>query len=102
MTAVDVLNGLQRWYLAQCNDEWEHSFGVVIETLDNPGWSVKVDLVDTGLADRPYQRVETHRSEDDWIVSWRDERQWQAACGPMNLEETLERFLVWAAADQRQ
>ncbi len=47
----DVLAELQRWYLAQCNDDWEHSYGVTIETLDNPGWSVHIDLADTALSD---------------------------------------------------
>src|SRR4051812_33664431 len=44
----DALYLLQWWYLAQCNDAWEH-FGVGIGTLDNPGWSVRVELTDTSL-----------------------------------------------------
>ena len=32
----------------------------------------------------------------DWIVSWRDETQWHAACGPQNLREALDSFLTWA------
>ena len=33
----DALYLLQRWYLERCDDGWEHSYGVRIDTLDNPG-----------------------------------------------------------------
>lgn len=99
MAAVDALAALQQWYLARCDEDWEHSYGVSIDTLDNPGWSIKVDLADTDLAEQSYEGVETHRSEDDWVVSLRDGLQWQAFCGPLNLEEALCRFLDWATAD---
>ena len=92
----DVLTELQRWYLAQCNDDWEHSYGVTIDTLDNPGWSVRIDLADTALSDLGYERVETHRTDDDWVVSWREDLRWCAACGPLNLGETVAAFLDWA------
>ena len=42
-TIVD-LGWLERWYQAQCDGDWEHHSGVTIETLDNPGWLVKIDL----------------------------------------------------------
>ena len=42
---MDELQLLQEWYVAQCDGDWEHSYGVKIDTLDNPGWSLKVDLV---------------------------------------------------------
>ena len=96
MASPDVLAELQRWYLHQCDGDWEHSFGVIVDTLDNPGWRVRVDLVDTALHANEYERVETHRKENDWVVSWRDEKLWHAACGPLNLQEALGLFLTWA------
>ena len=92
----DVLGEFQAWYLEQCNDDWEHAYGVTIGTLDNPGWTVDVDLADTRLSSRSYDRAETHRSENDWLVSWREEERWRAACGPLNLAEALTAFLDWA------
>lgn len=47
---MDTLQELQRWYRSQCNGDWEHSYGVKIDTLDNPGWSVTVELADTADA----------------------------------------------------
>jgi Immunity protein 53 len=93
----DVLAQLQRWYSEQCDGEWEHSFGVVIDTLDNPGWRVRVDVDGTPIKDRRHERIEAHRTDEDWLVLWRDEKQWHAACGPLNLTEVLNAFLVWSA-----
>jgi hypothetical protein len=45
----DALYLLQRWYVAQCDSEWEHGFGVEIGTLDNPGWCIRIDLNHTAL-----------------------------------------------------
>ena len=41
---MDILQDLAKWYTAQCNGEWEHSCGLKIDTLDNPGWIVTIDL----------------------------------------------------------
>ncbi|MFO0948082.1 MAG: immunity 53 family protein [Planctomycetota bacterium] len=35
---------LQQWYESQCDGQWEHAYGVSIESLDNPGWLVRIDL----------------------------------------------------------
>jgi Immunity protein 53 len=94
----DVLTELQEWYLEQCNDEWEHDYGVTIGTLDNPGWTVRIDLADTPFSSRDYQRVDTHRTEHDWVVTWREDQRWCAACGPRNLGEAIATFLDWARA----
>lgn len=40
----DELRWLEQWYQEQCDGEWEHECGVTVETLDNPGWLVKIDL----------------------------------------------------------
>jgi hypothetical protein len=40
----DELSWLEHWYQEQCDGEWEHACGVTVETLDNPGWLVTIDL----------------------------------------------------------
>ena len=49
---MNALQRLQDWYSAQCNGDWEHQQGVRIESLDNPGWALDIDLADTALADK--------------------------------------------------
>jgi hypothetical protein len=88
---------LQTWFLAHCDDEWEHTNGVSITTLDNPGWSIKIDLADTELEGGSLARREDHRTTDDWIAYWKDDSSFRAACGPLNLSETIAIFLDWAA-----
>jgi immunity protein 53 of polymorphic toxin system len=44
----DTLRRFQNWYQAHCNGDWEHHAGVTIDTLDNPGWSVRIHL--TGMS----------------------------------------------------
>jgi hypothetical protein len=93
----DVWTWLQAWYVAQCNDDWEHGYGINITTLDNPGWSIKIDLTDTGLDTEAYARREVHRSEDDWCITWTEHATYQAACGPTNIAEALHEFRLWAS-----
>jgi hypothetical protein len=72
---------------------WEHRYGVKIETLDNPGWRLAVDLAHTAYAGTPVDWTLVDRSEHDW-VHWRvrDDR-FEAACGPTNLNEANLAFL---------
>ncbi|MGY4983456.1 immunity 53 family protein [Streptomyces sp. 900105755] len=94
-----VLEWLQSWYALQCDGDWEHEWGVRIETLDNPGWLVKINLEETELADRehPHQRVT--RDEHDWVMAWTSEQTFHIACGPGNLTEALLLFRSWASED---
>lgn len=45
-------------YLSQCNGDWEHQCGLKIRTLDNPGWSIEIDLAETELETRSFDAVE--------------------------------------------
>jgi hypothetical protein len=35
---------LEEWFASNCDGEWEQTQGVSIQTTDNPGWWVKIDL----------------------------------------------------------
>jgi Immunity protein 53 len=59
---------LEKWYLQRCNGEWEHQWGVSIETLD------------------------------EWIQYWVEKNYFQAACGPLNLSEAIQIFIDWFEA----
>ncbi|MDB1086593.1 immunity 53 family protein [Streptomyces sp. ACA25] len=92
-----VLDWLQSWYAAQCDGGWEHEWGVTIDTLDNPGWTVRIDLDGTELAGRVYPRQWVTRGEDDWVTAWSSEKTFHVACGPGNLTEGLTLFRTWAS-----
>ena len=96
---------LMDWYVAQCNGEWEHSYGVEIGTLDNPGWSLKINLRETKLEDRPFTKVQSGVPADD-LNEWQRDGSWwvaevkdwkfEAACGPLDLPAVIAVFRNWA------
>ena len=99
---MNSLDKLQRWYLSQCNDNWEHSYGVTIDTLDNPGWRVSIDLADTNLENAAFAKV-SYGIEDDskshdaeWLVCEKKQKQFIGHGSPMKLDEIISLFLSWA------
>jgi len=93
------ISALQKWYAAQCNGEWEHGYGVRIDTLDNPGWLVKIELHGTKKQDTALARVALTRSQDDWISYSVEKEEFQVACGPKNLSEAIDIFVAWFESD---
>lgn len=96
----DAISWLCDWYHRQCVDEWQEEYGVYINTLDNPGWSIKIDLVRTALQDKPFQEVKFERSEHDWITARMNAKHFEAFGGPNNLHELIEIFLRWTIATE--
>ncbi len=93
---MSINQELAAWYHRQCDGTWEHTYGITIETLDNPGWRVKIDLVDTELTNHPFQTVERLEPELTWLRCWVADQSFHAAGGPEQLEEILHIFLDWA------
>jgi len=91
-----LIKRLQRWYLNQCNGDWEHAYGLEITTLDNPGWRVKIELQETALEPKQFESIELERTENDWFHIWVTESVFNIACGPQNLDEALTIFCDWA------
>lgn len=83
---------LQQWYEAECNGDWEHSFGVKIETLDNPGWIVTIDLTETAWESLVVERKSFARSGRDWVQHEIVNSQFIGCGGPGNLGEVVGLF----------
>lgn len=83
---------LQEWYHFQCDGYWEHAYGITIETLDNPGWSVSVELEGTPLSSRSFDPVEIKRSDTNWYYCDIKNNIFRGAGGPFNLENILTVF----------
>jgi hypothetical protein len=98
------LDRLARWYHCQCDGQWEHHQGVQIQSLDNPGWLVKINLTGTPLAGRRFPAIRTNTSTTGWPQSGRwlhcevVENIWQGAGDETKLTEILELFLAWGEA----
>ena len=87
-----LLTRLQNWYLANCDDVWEHSYGVSIATLDNPGWTVKIDLMDTCLQELQYEE-QFDNGTFDWLSIKVTEKVLEAVGDPSKLTIILKTFL---------
>ena len=93
----DPLHYLEQWYRRQCDGDWEHSYGVELGTLDNPGWKLRIDLVGTDCEGRQVPRTKADRSDDDWCHVWSDGVRFEAAAGSANLSEMLSAFRSFSA-----
>ncbi len=93
---MSILREFQEWYQSHCDGEWEHQHGITISTIDNPGWTVEINLMGTKNENVDFKRIEIERNDNDWIHAWVENKVFNAACGPLNLEEVLEIFLKWA------
>ena len=92
------LQRIQHWYLMQCDDEWEHGYGIDLKTLDNPGWQLEIDLTGTDLERVRFKPIVEGDSErdTDWIHCEVKQGKFKGACGASNLTELLGIFLDWA------
>lgn len=97
ISEIDLLERLEQWYAAQCNGDWEHTYGITIETVDNPGWIFKVELRETYLSDRAFDEIHENEGDDrkEFLCRVKD----QVFIGqspPHRLHEAISIFLNWA------
>ena len=91
----NLLNFLEEWYESQCDGDWEHEFGVTIETLDNPGWSLTIDLVGTECEGQPFDEIDWEKNENNWIQCNIINNQFKGSGGPKNLQDLIQIFIDW-------
>ena len=98
-TSVDTLLWLQSWFSEHCVGDWQHFYGIKIETLDNPGWHVSIDLRETPLEGRPFQEVGRDLPGGaGWLRCAVADQTFAAYCSPNHLSTVLEIFRDWAEA----
>lgn len=102
MSARDPLDWLMDWYLSHCDDDWEHRSGVTIESLDNPGWRISIDLTGTALAGKPFAPVSfnTDRAGARFDIRWHhcavENGCFRGAGGALDLGLLIGIFRDWA------
>lgn len=91
---MDNIQKLQTWYSKQCDGSWEHQYGVSIDTLDNPGWTVVVDLTGTDLQSMQMGSIIEEKDEQDWLHCRIEDGKFVGNGGPLNLDAILRSFLA--------
>jgi Immunity protein 53 len=90
---MGLIEQIQAWYAAQCDGDWEHQYGVSIETLDNLGWCVTVDLSGTSLENIRFQTYHEDNGAEDWIFCEASENTFVGRGDPGKLQTILEIFV---------
>ena len=83
---------LAAWYARQCDGDWEHDAGIRITTLDNPGWSLRVNLRGTDLEGVALETERTESENGAWTVIACDGATFDAAGDEHSLPRLLARF----------
>lgn len=97
---------LQSWRIAQCDGEWEHEFGIKIETIENPGWGIKIDLTGTELEYRQFDAIDDGYNDDDnydergktlgpWLWCYVKDKQFVGICDAHQLPRMVIIFIRW-------
>ena len=92
---ANELKRLVCWYKDHCDGDWEHQNGVHLRTLDNPGWTIDVNLTGTEAAGRTFPVTHVERSQDDWVICEVKKDVFVGGCGPENLAEMIGLFLAF-------
>lgn len=109
LMAVDFTH-LVAWYTEHCDGEWQHRYGIRLETLDNPGWLLTVDLVHTNLEGTTMDDVmegcspDGHPRSPRWIHCSVKENQFRGACDLLQVSRlfaVFQRFCT-SVADPRK
>ena len=98
ISSSDLLSRLQNWYESNCNGNWEHEKGVRIDCIDNPGWSVTIDLQGTSLEGKTMESFHLDEGEKKWIHCEVKNEQFIGFGSPQNLENVLKTFFAFASA----
>lgn len=88
----NILSWLESWYIENIDGDWEHNYGVKIDTIDNPGWSVLIDLNETKYQNYTLDKVEVENSSNDWYSYKVDSGKFIAFGSPNKLNFILETF----------
>jgi hypothetical protein len=90
----NAISEIQSWYHQQCNGEWEHSHGITIETIDNPGWSVQIALAGTSWEKSNWDVLIFDHSPADWINCAKNGSEFKGFGDPSKLEKILNHFFT--------
>jgi Immunity protein 53 len=98
---ADPFEFLSEWYESHCDGIWEHQYGVEISTIDNPGWSIAIDLVGTELAKSDFSTITSDAPGSNWYHCRKVGERFESACGPASLRDVLKIFANWASQESR-
>ena len=68
----------------------------MIQTLDNPGWRLVIDLEQTGKVDQSFKTIKIdYENDEKWIFIEKENNQLKGACGSMQLNNLMSLVADW-------
>ena len=92
---MNYIKELQEFLNDHSDGDREHSEGIKIHTVDNPGWSISISIRQTSFQGKQLDTVDIERSESDWIYCKLEDDVFHGVGGVFNLEEILSLFFYW-------
>ncbi len=99
---MDDLTWLQHWYESISDIDLDSYNRARIETLDNPGWSVRIDLADTPFAAHADETLieqgvgsQADPDSNDWVYCFIKAGRFEGVGGPQKLTLILKTFREW-------
>ncbi|MHA7966704.1 immunity 53 family protein [Paenibacillus sp. CAU 1782] len=92
---------MEEWYERQCNEDWEHTNGIKLDTIDNPGWVLEISLEETELEEKYFKQIDIERSETDWIHCRVENWVFKGYGGVKNLQEIIRTFKEWTELETK-
>lgn len=99
---MDNIKWLGSWIAENCDDDWEHCYGIRIHTLDNPGWSIEIDISYTSVDNLLLERIFIEREEEDWIHCRVENNVFKGSGGLYNLNEIIDIFRGWVEDNEEE
>ena len=90
---IDFVEIIQGWFASQCDGVWEHSFGIEVLNIDNPGCKLKIN----GASLKRAGFVSLERNESDWIRVTMTDMEFVGYGGTENLKELMSLAVNWLA-----
>jgi hypothetical protein len=87
--------------MSQCDGEWEHEYGIKINTVDNPGWYIEIDLAFTSLENENIDIGTIENSEHDWYFYQIKDKKFRASGDTTKLFFLLGKFKEIAEANPK-
>ena len=92
MKEDNIIDWISDWFTNECDGDWEHENQIKIQTLDNPGWDIVIDLRYTDLENLNLNHTLIEASEHDWYFYSIKDKKFNAAGDLSKLNFLLEKF----------
>ncbi|EMO43853.1 Imm53 family immunity protein [Leptospira santarosai] len=91
-----MFSWLMEWYQSQCDGDWEHEYGIEINTNGDRGWQVKIEVNFTELDGVVINHTLIQQGLNDWYSFSLKDGKFLAEGDPKKLSIILEKFKeIW-------